>query len=463
VLQFGSTVSTLSVQIFYDYNFDSFAASADSELRTRCRCGAINCMGFLGRKAGEKSAKEIASDLAAKAAAEAAAAERKNRKKIGTLLPVIKKKRSKGSQIRDTVRDRIEQKLATIAVNRQRKDQAKADERRDRAAKRRAEIAKRVNGDVTPPPGREEELDELASWAANEDEEVEDEEEIDELASMDVDDEVVEDQAPVADAAMDELAAVADEELDELESVYDTAEISTTVAVTTEQTRSPDPPALTTDETASYEGNSTPSTSMPPHSRSQGSPSPSNPSSSAKRKSGWGMWLKKEASQKLRTIEEWHELRIKRRRGVGWMNAMIEEYGISDAPLPPPGTDVYANGDKPAGSAGSFANTLAALGKGPEAQPERPLGGPGASKKRRLSEQASKMELDDEQLSLVLDKTKEKRKKRKSEPAAGGEVVTKKAQRGRNSEPAPVGDVGQQRSVHPEEAVRVLKAISTTS
>ncbi|ORY23811.1 hypothetical protein BCR39DRAFT_472897, partial [Naematelia encephala] len=37
-------------ELSYDYNFDSFAAATETELRTRCHCGAANCVGFLGRK-----------------------------------------------------------------------------------------------------------------------------------------------------------------------------------------------------------------------------------------------------------------------------------------------------------------------------------------------------------------------------------------------------------------------------
>ncbi|WRT65156.1 uncharacterized protein IL334_002099 [Kwoniella shivajii] len=56
-------------ELFYDYNFESFGVAAQSdELRTRCCCGAPNCVGFLGRKAGEKSAKELAAEIASKAA-----------------------------------------------------------------------------------------------------------------------------------------------------------------------------------------------------------------------------------------------------------------------------------------------------------------------------------------------------------------------------------------------------------
>ncbi|KAL7424382.1 hypothetical protein Q5752_000064 [Cryptotrichosporon argae] len=52
-------------ELFYDYNFENFAVQkVDGEdLRTICQCGAPNCIGFLGRRAGEKSAKEIAADL----------------------------------------------------------------------------------------------------------------------------------------------------------------------------------------------------------------------------------------------------------------------------------------------------------------------------------------------------------------------------------------------------------------
>nr|XP_031861777.1 uncharacterized protein CI109_002606 [Kwoniella shandongensis]KAA5528849.1 hypothetical protein CI109_002606 [Kwoniella shandongensis] len=59
-------------ELFYDYNFESFGVAAQSdELRTKCCCGAPNCVGFLGRKAGEKSAKELAAVLSARRAEEA--------------------------------------------------------------------------------------------------------------------------------------------------------------------------------------------------------------------------------------------------------------------------------------------------------------------------------------------------------------------------------------------------------
>ncbi|WVW78881.1 hypothetical protein I302_100844 [Kwoniella bestiolae CBS 10118] len=55
-------------ELFYDYNFDAFGVAAQSdELRTKCFCGAPNCIGFLGRKAGEKTAKGLAAELAIKA------------------------------------------------------------------------------------------------------------------------------------------------------------------------------------------------------------------------------------------------------------------------------------------------------------------------------------------------------------------------------------------------------------
>ena len=98
-------------------------------------------------------------------------------------------------------------------------------------------------------------------------------------------------------------------------------------------------------------------------------------SASARRQSGWARWLLKIAGEKTRSLEEWHEERIKRRRGVAWMNMMIEELGVLPQPegvIPNP--DRYADGSIPAGSKGSFANTLAARGLGPEVV--RNLGGP---------------------------------------------------------------------------------------
>ena len=95
----------------------------------------------------------------------------------------------------------------------------------------------------------------------------------------------------------------------------------------------------------------------------------------AKRKSGWANWLRKIASEKQRTLEEWHEERMKRRRGIAWMNMMIAEFGVAPSPSPV-STQTYSDGRKPAGSVGSFANTLAAQGHGPGPAGVRNLGGP---------------------------------------------------------------------------------------
>ena len=95
----------------------------------------------------------------------------------------------------------------------------------------------------------------------------------------------------------------------------------------------------------------------------------------AKRKSGWTNWLRKIAAEKDRTLEEWHEERIKRRRGIAWMNMMIAEFGVAPSPIPLT-ADAYSDGRKPAGSVASFANTLAAQGHGPGPQAVKNLGGP---------------------------------------------------------------------------------------
>lgn len=52
-------------ELLYDYNFEAFSVGelANNEVRVRCRCGASNCVGFLGRRSGEKSAKELARAL----------------------------------------------------------------------------------------------------------------------------------------------------------------------------------------------------------------------------------------------------------------------------------------------------------------------------------------------------------------------------------------------------------------
>lgn len=61
-------------QLSYDYNFDDFGV-AEGAKRVECRCGAPNCVGYLGRRSGEKSAKQIALDIEAEKVARAKVAE----------------------------------------------------------------------------------------------------------------------------------------------------------------------------------------------------------------------------------------------------------------------------------------------------------------------------------------------------------------------------------------------------
>ena len=109
----------------------------------------------------------------------------------------------------------------------------------------------------------------------------------------------------------------------------------------------------------------------------------------AKRKSGWANWLKKQAGTKQRTLEEWHEERIKRRRGIAWMKMMIDEFGLAPSPGRPTAI-AYSNGSKPAGSVMSFANTLAALGHPAGPAETKRLGGPGNPKlKEKMKDKAN--------------------------------------------------------------------------
>lgn len=109
------------------------------------------------------------------------------------------------------------------------------------------------------------------------------------------------------------------------------------------------------------------------------SPTPSEmdsqTSASIKKRSGWTNWLRKIASEKERTLEDWHEERIKRRKGIAWMNMMIAEFGVAPS-ASTSNPESYSDGRKPAGSSASFANTLAAQGFGAGPQAVRNLGGP---------------------------------------------------------------------------------------
>ena len=138
---------------------------------------------------------------------------------------------------------------------------------------------------------------------------------------------------------------------------------------------SPEVQVIVTSESASAEPFSYTIVSTGPETltRSDADEVSSEMSAAAKRKSGWTKWLRKIAAEKTRTLEEWHEERMKRRRGIAWMNMMIAEFGV--APSPATVTpEAYADGRKPAGSSASFANSLAAQGLGSGGI--RNLGGP---------------------------------------------------------------------------------------
>ena len=110
-------------------------------------------------------------------------------------------------------------------------------------------------------------------------------------------------------------------------------------------------------------------------------PPPTTPSDdpaakAVKRKSGWANWLKKQAGDKERNLEEWHEMRMARRRGCDWMIPLIEEHGMAPS-ISPPNAETYADGSKPAGSVKSWKETLVALGYNGGQATIRRLGGPG--------------------------------------------------------------------------------------
>lgn len=135
------------------------------------------------------------------------------------------------------------------------------------------------------------------------------------------------------------------------------------------QQRQPRPPSVPSTPKSSGQ-----TTSLTPGSV-EGRPMTAEEEAAAKRKSGWSNWLRREAGEKPRTLQQWHELRMKRRRGVGWMNAMIQEFGIAPSSNAAP-EEPTAEAEQPKWLPQSFENTIAAIGQGPDAQPKYRLGGP---------------------------------------------------------------------------------------
>jgi hypothetical protein len=60
---------SLTRQLFYNYNFDTFGIAASTDLRTKCRCGAPNCTGYLGAKSAKRFEEEVRAREAAQAEA----------------------------------------------------------------------------------------------------------------------------------------------------------------------------------------------------------------------------------------------------------------------------------------------------------------------------------------------------------------------------------------------------------
>ena len=239
-----------------------------------CRCGAPNCVGYLGRKPGEKSAKEIAVGLQAKKAADAARAAARGRR--GFKKPLKNPFRRLGGGGKRGVKFSSAMERAKRAIA--------------NGSKRAPVVPKRNGVDVR-------------KWA--------------------------QDNAVEAPGV------------------------------------SMDPPPTAGPSTSTSISTAPPQTPLQTLAHDREPTSPEKRDSPSSRKSGWAKWLRKIAAEKHRTIEEWHEERIKRRRGIAWMNMMIAEFGVapspSDAPLTP---QAYSDGRPPAGSVNSFANTLAARGMG---------------------------------------------------------------------------------------------------
>ena len=280
-------------QLMYDYNFDCFGVAKD-ELRTQCRCGAPNCVGYLGRKPGEKSAKELALDLQAKAAADAGKAMRKGRRVTKASLRKVGRKNARG-------------RIAGV-------------------------VGKGKRAVLNP---------------------------------------VMRANRPITSAAKTSRA-----HKKPITTVVDHV-----------------PELLSTDPASAAQPSSSSTAGLPitPAEGSQGEISIQSGDSPTKKPSGWSDWIFKKAGEKQRTIEEWHEERIKRRRGLSWLTDMITQFGVAPSSGSGPTPEAYSDGTRPAGSLGSFANSLAAVGHSSGPQEIKNLGGP---KRAEHSDQVEERNLD---------------------------------------------------------------------
>lgn len=392
-------------QLFYNYNFDWFGEAKNS-LSAQCRCGAPNCIGVLGRKNDRQSA---ALEVELKKAAEEArnAAKSQRGRKAG-------KKIARKTTVKFTgAVERAKQAVVARSTKASAKAAAGAN---DILSDSQDHSGEGYGQDTAQILSDEVNATIVAEQAATpESEEIEMQESEADWVDMTMDIDAAEDMYEASDSSRDGSFLAQQPEI-EVAGESSSRPHGVTDAPLPSFNRSSSLPLHLDDSAAPAQRDPSktiprsalinpPSPSQRPypndrvassstqhsalHSSSPADlftsePQDGTPSTrpqtkaeiaAAKRKSGWANWLRKIASEKPRTLEEWHEERMKRRRGIAWMNMMIAEFGV--APSSGPVTsEAYSDGRKPAGSVGSFANTLAAQGHGPGPEGVRNLGGP---------------------------------------------------------------------------------------
>lgn len=395
--------------MFYNYNFDWFAEAQD-DLRAQCRCGAANCIGTLGRKGGEKGARDA--ELTAKKAAVAARALSKGRKSRSTAQKSVSNPRIKVQFSGAAARAKRTMNIrSTNAAARASAPWSAAQRPNDIATEEAMDESRVILGglghsewvdmsiSVDEGIALEQESDAgalsgeaIVSVIARSAEALLDPEP--EMAGI-ISDTAAQGHTRKASSASSESSVLPYQPKNRITSpdrlVKSTAKRANQVAISSDiedrsssaeeeidELQDSSSQIFDSQQEGLGGGPDAPSDQLPvaeDNVVAQGTQAAN--SAAAKRKSGWSNWLRKIAAEKTRTLEEWHEERMKRRRGIAWMNMMIAEYGVAPSPLPA-NAQTYSDGRKPAGSSGSFANSLAAQGHGPGPEGVRNLGGPGS-------------------------------------------------------------------------------------
>lgn len=277
-------------QLTYDYNFDSFGVS-EGAARVECRCGAPNCVGYLGRKSGEKSAKQIALDIEAEKAARAKVAEIKAKRSVKSTSEAVAAKLPNAEAGPSSQR--------SFWKPRDPKSPAFGDPPQSTTGQIFSGLT--IGGHTIIAKIRDTITGTRRQGSEHE-------------------------TALPTPESMDSATFSIPPPVD-----FRSAPLTKQAGAKGTNNREPSPVPLFKIHKKAYKASKTVI-----QARVDGTISVSDEDDDdedGKGNSGWAQWLKRKAGERPRTLEDWQELRHARRRGQRWMERMMAEYGI----LPGPG------------------------------------------------------------------------------------------------------------------------------